>query len=170
MSSDDSNAAIPLQRAAASFALLAAVISLATNAAARPPASGKHAADEDTLVHAPVTAQAVKVPIPLYVEVPPDVEAKKVRVRYRRDGDAEWKSLDMKPLAAGFSARIPCADVGQIGQISYYLQALDVTGEVVGASGSRTTPHRDRSRRGARRNHATASAGKAPPRRLHGSL
>jgi hypothetical protein len=113
-----------------------------------PPPS-QDASSQGGMVHAPPPRQVVMTPLPLYAEVPVDLGATKVSVRYKSVGGKDWKSALMHPLPssagaarAGYAAELPCADVGRSeGELQYFIQAHDANGDLVAASGRSSAPH-----------------------------
>ena len=107
------------------------------------PKKKKPTVEEGDLIHTPPAEQAVLTPVPLFVELPEDVEAVKVQVRYKPFGTTEWKTLDLKKLGGGFGGEIPCVDIGDTtGDLAYYVQAVDAGGDVVGTSGTKAQPNK----------------------------
>jgi hypothetical protein len=95
------------------------------------------------MIHTPVPEQAVLTPVPIYVELPPGVQATKVIARYRPFGSPEWKTLELRKLGNGFGGEIPCLDIGsETGDLSYYVQAFGTAGDVVSSTGSRAAPNK----------------------------
>lgn len=109
----------------------------------KPKPKKRRPAAEGDLVHTPPAEQAVLTPVPLFVELPEDVEAAKVQVRYKPFGTTEWKTLDLKKMSGGWGGEVPCLDIGDTtGDLSYYVQAVDAGGDVVGTSGTRANPNK----------------------------
>jgi hypothetical protein len=105
-------------------------------AAPVPPAA------EGDLTHEPPAEQAIRTPVPIYVELPEGMTAKKLTVRYKPFGSSAWKGVDMSRVKEGWGAEIPCLDVGSAtGNLAYFVQAVDAQGEVVAFSGTRNAPH-----------------------------
>jgi hypothetical protein len=123
-------------------------------AAARSGAGGGGDSGGDTAAEAPEPAasgggdiahrgppeQLVQTPVPIYARLAEGVTASKVQVRYKPFG-AEWKTIEMKKMKAGYGIEIPCVDVGATGDFKYYIQALDAEGSAVATSGTRSAPH-----------------------------
>ncbi|WP_437283798.1 tetratricopeptide repeat protein [Sorangium sp. So ce406] len=109
-----------------------------------PGASGgkpaKQAAGD--VPHTPVAEQAVNTPVPVYVEIPEEIDAAKATLRYRPFGSPKWKSLEMPRLGDGFGAEIPCEDVTTTGDVRYFVILRDEAGDPVGTAGSMQAPHR----------------------------
>ncbi|WP_437738723.1 tetratricopeptide repeat protein [Sorangium sp. So ce1335] len=92
--------------------------------------------------HTPVAEQAVNTPVPVFVEVPEEIDAAKATLRYRPFGSPKWKSLEMPRLGDGFGAEIPCEDVTTTGDVRYFVILRDEAGDPVGTAGSMQAPHR----------------------------
>lgn len=107
----------------------------------RPTRRPRSAAAQGDLFHTPVAEQAVLTPVPVYVELPDDIAAAKVEVRYKPFGAPEWKTLAMRRMGEGFGGEIPCRDIGTLtGDLSYYIQAVGPDGDIVGMTGTRNNP------------------------------
>jgi hypothetical protein len=108
------------------------------------PKKKKHKqADSDAsdIVHTPPAEQAVLTPVPIYCELPDDIDATKVEVRYKPFGVTEWKTLVLKKMGGGYGGEVPCLDIGSTtGDLSYYIQAIDSNGDVVATNGTRSNP------------------------------
>lgn len=92
------------------------------------------------LVHTPPAEQTVNHPVPVYVEIPEDLEVAKVTVQYKPFGGTKFKPVEMKKMGGGFGAVIPCEDVTTTGDIRYYIIATDPEGGSAGTAGSRNDP------------------------------
>jgi hypothetical protein len=103
------------------------------------PAAKKPGGD---LAHTPVAEQAVNTPVPVYIEVPEDIGATKVTLRYKPFGSKKWKSLEMEPVGDGFGVVIPCEDVTTTGDVKYYIVAKDDAGDPAGTAGSLKAPYK----------------------------
>jgi hypothetical protein len=111
----------------------------ATSAPAAAPKGG----GPGDMAHTPVTSQTLRTPIPIYVELPEGVSPKKVFVRYSSPGSSDWKTITMTKLGQGYSAEIPCTEVGNTaGELKYFVAAADPSGDVVATSGRLTEPYR----------------------------
>lgn len=98
-------------------------------------------ADASDIVHTPPAEQAVLTPVPIYCELPDDIDATKVEVRYKPFGATEWKTLVLKKMGGGYGAEVPCLDIGTTtGDLSYYIQAIDSSGDIVATNGTRANP------------------------------
>ncbi len=92
--------------------------------------------------HVPPTQGQVRTPLPLYAEVAPDLGAAKVVVRYKPVGLTEWKTAAMDKMGNGYGGEIPCTDVGnREGELLYFIQAMDTSGDLVASNGRSVTPH-----------------------------
>jgi hypothetical protein len=97
----------------------------------------------DTLSHTAPPEQQAQTPVPLHVQLPPDLLAKtrKVTVSYLAPGAADWKSLVMKKVGEfGFGINVPCADLGKAGPLQYHLAVTGDGGAVLAEAGSRKAP------------------------------
>ena len=94
------------------------------------------------LAHTPPAEQAVNTPVPIYIEVPEDIGATKVTLRYKPFGSKKWKALEMPSVGDGFGVEIPCEDVTTTGDVKYYIVAKDDAGDPVGTAGSLKSPYK----------------------------
>jgi hypothetical protein len=109
--------------------------------AAKPP-KGAAPAGGDMVLTAPAE-QAVLNPVPIYVELPEGVNAVKVLLVSKAFGATEWKKTELKKIGNGYGAEIKCEDVGSAtGDLSFYIQATDSSGDVVSNSGTRNAPNK----------------------------
>jgi len=107
----------------------------------KPPKSGAEVGGD--MIHTPTAEQAVLTPVPIYVELPDGVNAAKVIARYKAFGTTDWKTIELRKMGNGYGAEVPCQEVGSAtGDLSYYVQATDASGDVVSTSGSRNAPNR----------------------------
>lgn len=94
------------------------------------------------LNHTPPAEQVVNTPVPIYIEIPDEVGAVKVTLRYKPFGGNKWKTLEMPSIGDGFGAEIPCEDVTTTGDIKYFIIAKDDAGDPVGTAGSMKEPYK----------------------------
>jgi hypothetical protein len=106
---------------------------------ATPPGDTPKAPAGD-LVHTPPPEQTVNHPVPIFVEIPDDIEVAKVTVQYKPFGGTKFKPVEMKKMSGGFGALIPCEDVTTTGDIRYYIIATDPEGGSAGTAGNRNDP------------------------------
>jgi hypothetical protein len=92
------------------------------------------------LTEKPFSEQAIRTPVPVFVEVPAGVEAARVVVRYKAPGQASFTDLTLKAHAKGFGEYIPCSAVETAGKLEYFVTALDKKGDPVASAGSATEP------------------------------
>lgn len=78
--------------------------------------------------------------IDFVAEVPPTVPLYRITLNYRRYGEREYKTLEMRPdTETRFLATLPGAEV-RSNQIDYYIEVLDRTGKILVASGGPGSP------------------------------
>lgn len=120
---------------------------LALVAAVAPPA---HAADSQPggprLLHVPAanetTEQGILTPVPIALDVPVDLEARRVLLHYHVFGVKEWRTLELRREGARYAGAIPCLEVSEMtGEIRYYIRVHDEKGAVVAFSGTRSRPY-----------------------------
>lgn len=104
-----------------------------------PAVSDAAAPAEGNLDHVPAIEQLTQTAVPVYVEVPPDLEVSKMRIFYRSLGMREPKSADMEQMGDGWGYLIPCTDVFEP-NVEYFVMALDDDDEQVGNAGSPQNP------------------------------
>jgi len=123
-------------------AFQAARSAVGAQAPAAPAAPAATAAGGD-IVHTPPSEGAILTPLPIYVELPSGVSANKVLLQYKPFGATDWQKLELKKMGSGYGGEIPCQAIGSTtGELSYYVQATDSEGDVVGTNGTRKAPNR----------------------------
>jgi hypothetical protein len=90
--------------------------------------------------HTPPSEQAVRTPLPIYVEYSGTEAVTKVVVKYKAFGMTEFKTLELKKVGVGYGANIPCIDI-QEGSIQYYVQGFTANNDPVATSGDRNNPY-----------------------------
>ncbi len=103
------------------------------------PGGKKPAGD---LNHTPPAEQTVNTPVPIYIEVPDEVGATKVTLRYKPFGANKWKTIEMQKVGNGYGVEIPCEDVTTTGDVKYFIIAKDDQGDPVGTAGSMKEPYK----------------------------
>ncbi len=93
------------------------------------------------LIEDPWKEQAVFHPIPVYVELPDELEASTVSVRYRAPGGKDWKETALKRHGEGWGGNIPCTETQRPGKLAYFVSAFDTNLDRIASSGSAGTPH-----------------------------
>lgn len=89
--------------------------------------------------------QGILTPIPVSVELPPELGAARVLLHYRIFGSDRWVSLELVQRGDTWSGAIPCLEVSTItGDVQYYVRVHDAEGAVVAYSGTRGAPYRVR--------------------------
>ena len=87
--------------------------------------------------------QGILTPVPLDLELPEDLPARRVLVHYRIHGSKEWTTLELLRYGKRWVGAIPCLEVSTItGDVSYYVRIHDAAGAVIAYSGSRHSPYR----------------------------
>ena len=87
----------------------------------------------------PVTEQAERTAIPLYVEFAEGSPPARVVVKYRSAAMSSYKPLVLGKMFNGWGGLIPCTDV-TIGVLRYYVQGFDSDGEPIVNSGDPKHP------------------------------
>ncbi|HEY4118627.1 MAG TPA: hypothetical protein VGM56_12265 [Byssovorax sp.] len=82
----------------------------------------------------------VGTPLPIYAIVEPGTGTKRLRARYRPPGAASYRSVELLPYADGFGGLLPCDATASAGALSYFLQGLDDSGDIVLTLGAPTQP------------------------------
>jgi hypothetical protein len=91
--------------------------------------------------HTPAEEQAVRTPLPVYVEYGGSEAVTKIVVKYKGFGMTEYKTLELKKMGTGWGANIPCADVQQ-GDVQYYIQGFNANNDPVATGGDRNNPYK----------------------------
>jgi hypothetical protein len=94
------------------------------------------------LPHTPTAESGVNSPVPIYIDVPSDLGASKVTLRYKPFGGTAWKSVTMAKMGDGFGAEIPCDDTTTTGEIKYYITVSDDSNSPVAQAGTLKEPYR----------------------------
>lgn len=89
--------------------------------------------------HTPLDAVPPGQPIDVRVQMPV-MKGVKVKVYYRKEGQAEWTNLELKRRGNEKVARLP-ADVTTGKTFQYYVEAKDPAGTLVKSSGSEASPN-----------------------------
>jgi hypothetical protein len=99
------------------------------------------------LLHVPAasktTEQGVLTPVPVSVEIPLDLQARRVLLHYHVFGAQEWRTLELRREGTRYVGAIPCLEVSEMtSEIRYYIRVHDATGAVIAFSGTRNGPYR----------------------------
>ncbi|HEY6079098.1 MAG TPA: hypothetical protein VIW29_09860 [Polyangiaceae bacterium] len=99
------------------------------------------------LLHAPAasktTEQGVLTPVPISVEIPDDLQARRVLLHYHVFGAREWRTLELRRENMRYVGAIPCLEVSEMtSEIRYYIRVHDAEGAVIAFSGTRSSPYR----------------------------
>jgi hypothetical protein len=115
-------------------ASLVALLSLSSVARALSAKAPKH------FVHEPIVEQAILTPVPVWVETRDDT-VKRLVLRYRAFGVKTWTAVDLVRGEDGWSAQIPCRDIGNVvGTLRYFLTSYDATGKTLESQGTDSKP------------------------------
>jgi hypothetical protein len=98
------------------------------------------------LLHVPTarraTEQGVLTPVPIALDVPPDLPARRVLLHYHVFGAPEWRTLELHRQGARYVGAIPCLEVSEMtSEIRYYIRAHDAAGAVIAFSATRSSPY-----------------------------
>lgn len=104
------------------------------------PKKPKKAAGGD-LSYTPPTEGQVNTPLAIAIEIPEDLEAKKVTLHYKGFGATEYKTVELKKLGKKWGGLIPCEEVSTTGDLKFYIIAKDDSGDDAGSAGSKTAPY-----------------------------
>ncbi len=114
----------------------------------QPPVDGYSTSvapvQNELLRHQPVVQQKRLVPIPIFVEINPNVQVAKVVLFYRTLGERIFQQLSMERHGRGYAATIGC-DVLQTFDpraIEYYIAVFDPSGELLGTAGTEAQPNK----------------------------
>jgi hypothetical protein len=105
------------------------------------PSGGGGGTPSGDFTHTPASEQAVRTPLPIYVEYGGSEAVTKVVVKYKGFGMTEFKTLELKKIGTGWGANIPCADIQQ-GDMAYYIQGFNANNDPVATGGDRNNPYK----------------------------
>lgn len=91
------------------------------------------------LIHNPIDSAKVRDAITVMAEAPPGVNVDKMLVRFRRGGEARWRSRPMELQGEAWVARIPGRYVTST-SLQYYVEGMR-GGKPVAEAGAKHTPH-----------------------------
>lgn len=99
------------------------------------------------LLHVPAGAkeaeQGVLTPVPISLEVPRELPARRVLLHYHVFGASAWRTLELRREGTRYAGAIPCLEVGEMTrEVRYYIRVHDAEGAVVAFSGTRASPYR----------------------------
>lgn len=98
----------------------------------------------ELLRHQPVVQQKRMVPIPIFVEINPNVQVGQVILFYRTLGERIFQQLIMEKHGRGYAATIGC-DVLQTFDptaVEYYIAVLGTDGQLLGTAGTEAQPQK----------------------------
>ena len=90
--------------------------------------------------HTPLGEAPVNTPVPIFAEIPEELGATKVIVRFKPYGGTKWETLPLTQMEGGFGGEVPCAAVNTTGELRYYIVGSDETGTPVATAGSVKSP------------------------------
>ncbi|NOU30505.1 MAG: hypothetical protein HOO96_21600 [Polyangiaceae bacterium] len=97
---------------------------------------------EGDFTHTAIKEQALRTPVPIYVEYSGSEKLVKVIARYKGFGMTEWKQLVLNKMGEnGWGAVTPCLDV-QTGKFLYFIQGLNEQNEPIATAGDRKDPYK----------------------------
>ncbi len=91
-----------------------------------------------TINHVPPRQQLENTPIPIYVEVAPNIRVGHAYLFYKGLGMPDFSRLEMGTVGAGYGARVPCPVFPP--QVQYYIVVTDDTSAPVGFAGTPQQP------------------------------
>jgi hypothetical protein len=94
---------------------------------------------DQAIAHRSPAEQLSQTPLPLYLEISPLAQAKKIFLHYKGVGMKEWKQVPMYRFQGGFAYQLSCNDVWEP-KVSYYIEAKSADGRLVGVVGSAPQP------------------------------
>ena len=95
------------------------------------------------MIHTPVDSAKWNTAITLMAELPPNVDADSVVVRYRKTRERRFRSVFMEPQGEAYVAQIPPHHVNST-SLQYFIEALATKGnamKIVARAGAKGMPH-----------------------------
>lgn len=89
-----------------------------------------------------VTEQAVRHPVPVFVESGKGLDAAEVRLYFKRSDEDHYRSVTMMQVGDGYGALIPCDTVHDLGTVDYFVRAFDKDDDPIGHAGSDNDPRK----------------------------
>jgi hypothetical protein len=120
-----------------------------------------------TILHVPPEKkqadQGILTPVPIGLELPPELAARRVLVHYKVHGAPEWRTLELARRGRRYEGAIPCLEVSTItGDLRYYIRVHDAEGAVIAFSGTRSDPYRIGIHHESERPDLAAQSGRCP--------
>lgn len=103
--------------------------------------SGGGAPPAGDFTHTPADEQAIRTPLPIYVEYGGSETIGKVVVKYKAFGMPDFKTFELKKLGDGWGGSLPCTDMLE-GDLQYYLQGFSPTNDPVATGGDRNNTYK----------------------------
>ncbi|MFO0590612.1 MAG: hypothetical protein U0441_23925 [Polyangiaceae bacterium] len=125
--------------------LTSAEVSFAFEKAKGELKMGTPTASASAATHKPPSAQRVRTPVPLYVEIAAEqlANVRKVTGSYAGPGSETFEPLAFRKIGErGFGAEVPCEEVGKEGELRYFITVLGDGDKVIATFGSRGEPLR----------------------------
>ncbi len=94
---------------------------------------------DQAIMHVSPAEQLAQTPLPIYVEVHPMAQAKKVFLYYKGLGMESFKRVPMYRYQGGMAYQVSCSDVWEP-KLEYYIEAQSEDGRVVGVIASAAQP------------------------------
>lgn len=114
--------------------------------------------------HTPIEESAINTPVPIFAEIPDELGATKVIIRFKPYGGTKWETLPLTKIEGGFGGEVPCAAVTTSGELRYYIVGSDETGTPVATAGSVKSPFKI-SIKNKLKGDAPSLPGKEPPQK-----
>ncbi len=95
------------------------------------------------LRHQPVVEQQRLMPVPLFIQVNPQVEVGLIILYYRTLGERIFQQVPMEPFQDGYAVTIGCEVMQTFdpSAIEYYIAIMDFENQLLGTSGTEAQPH-----------------------------
>ncbi|MFI5307606.1 MAG: hypothetical protein ACHQ53_09655 [Polyangiales bacterium] len=94
---------------------------------------------DQAIAHRSPPEQLSQTPLPLYAEIHPLAKARKAFVYYKGQGMKQYKRVPMYQYQSGVAYQVSCTDMWEP-KLSYYIEAQDDNGSIVGTAGTATQP------------------------------
>jgi hypothetical protein len=141
------------------LSVFSSCLGLALPAAAAP--------DGPRIIHAPADTQTAEQgilrPVPITLEIPSDLAARRALLHFRTLGSSAWKTLELRREGSRYVGAIACLEVGSLGgEVRYYVRFHDGQGAVIAFSGTRAAPYLVKVHHPSARPDLASAAGQCP--------